>query len=542
MALSATAAAVAAPPDSAPPTYFNDGTPRGADPYVLYDRRSGYYYAYSTEGADRGFYFGIYRSPDLATWEHVPGGALPVKDPRQWAHDWFWAPEVYHNEKTGIYFMFYAGRMNTRIAENFEDPDFAQACKIGVAVAKSPVGPFHNIAASPIDYFPYDPAYRDINGLLGDGGMRPPATQQTGERVPLGTYLPSIDPDVCFDRDGRIYLYFSRNAYRDWVWDTDLGKYLEEARIYAVELDSGWWRDPRGATMPRIAGSYRNANRGPHDLAGSRRKDGFTPIIDYDSDKQSWENAHVDDYANSGGRKKDRRWEEGSTTFRVENPNGPPVYLLTYSANNFENQYYGVGYAFAASPLGPWRKSPANPVLSRNPAIGLYSPGHGCVIDSPDGKEHFYVHHGRHSLEGPRYLYTEELRFSGGPSPKLEILSSPRDRPLPSGVTPITVRASQPELRLRSGQSATLAVSVTSAAGASFSLAHPLNRLRAVIVPESAGQAVVSGNQVTVTKSESGAARLRVYYQRKRADGTYFDVVNPDDRRPAADIPLVGGP
>ena len=56
-------------------TYFNNAALPAADPYVLHDKRSGYYYAYSTDGADPGYYFGVYRSADLATWQKVPGGA-----------------------------------------------------------------------------------------------------------------------------------------------------------------------------------------------------------------------------------------------------------------------------------------------------------------------------------------------------------------------------------------------------------------------------------------------------------------------------------
>ena len=63
-------------------TYFNNAALPAADPYVLHDKRSGYYYAYSTDGADPGYYFGVYRSADLATWEKVPGGALPVERPQ----------------------------------------------------------------------------------------------------------------------------------------------------------------------------------------------------------------------------------------------------------------------------------------------------------------------------------------------------------------------------------------------------------------------------------------------------------------------------
>src|SRR6201995_3399198 len=77
-------------------TYFNDASMAAADPYVLYDRKSGYYYPYSTEGAEAGYYFAVYRSADLATWERAAPGALPVNDPKQWGNDWFWAPEVYY--------------------------------------------------------------------------------------------------------------------------------------------------------------------------------------------------------------------------------------------------------------------------------------------------------------------------------------------------------------------------------------------------------------------------------------------------------------
>src|SRR3954451_19552017 len=60
LALGAAASAGAATRTDA--TYFNEAAPAAADPYVLHDSRSGYYYAYSTDGADDGYHFGIYRS------------------------------------------------------------------------------------------------------------------------------------------------------------------------------------------------------------------------------------------------------------------------------------------------------------------------------------------------------------------------------------------------------------------------------------------------------------------------------------------------
>lgn len=539
-ASAATASPPAAPAarQTATPTYFNDARTIGADPYVHFDRRSGYYYAYSTEGAAQGFHFAIYRSPDLATWQRLPGGALPANDPKQWAHDWFWAPEVYHNEKTGLYFLFYSGRMNRDIARHFKYADFEEASKVGVAVSRSPEGPFLNIAAAPIDYFPYDPAYHDVNRIMDAAQKLPPATKEAGARAPLGTYLPFIDPNVFFDDNGRMYLYFSRNAYRNWVWDADLGKYIEESNIYVVELDTAWWHDPKGETMPRIAASYLNANRAPNDPANVR-KDGFTPVINYGSDKQAWENAHVDDYAKSDGRKKNRRWSEGSTTLKVQPRSGGPMYLLLYSANNFENEHYGVGYAVAESPLGPWKKSAANPVLAQHPERRLYSTGHGSVVASPDGREWYYVHHARQSTRDRRRLYTQRMQLELGRPPTLSIDASTKDEPLPSGVAPFGIQAAQRELRARPQEALEVAVTVTSALGAAFDLAHPLNRLRAELADAGAGRVVVEGGRVKAILTQTRETRLRIYYQRGKADGSYADVLKDDGRPVMLEIPIV---
>ena len=166
--------------------------------------------------------------------------------------------------------------------------------------------------------------------------------------------------------------------------------------------------------MPAIARSYRGANDRPGGPNGPRR-DKYDQILSYDEDKQAWENADVNDYALSGGEKKDRRWEEGSTTFahsfRDAAGHRRTAYYLTYSANNWETPQYGVGYAVADDPLGPWRKAPNNPILSQDAQIGMYSTGHGDIEFSPDGRELYYVHHGRPTPTDPqRRLYTDRMR------------------------------------------------------------------------------------------------------------------------------------
>jgi GH43 family beta-xylosidase len=513
-------------------TYFNDAALPAADPYVLHDKRSGYYYAYSTDGADPGYYFGVYRSADLATWKKVPGGALPANDPKQWGNDWFWAPEVYYNARTRLYFMFYAARSDANKKNWFGYADFEEPSKTGVAVSRSPAGPFHNIANQPIDYNPYDPDYHDVNLIMGPDQKKPPATLAEGETAPLGTYIPFIDPDVFFDSDGRTYLYFSRNAYRNWVWDTDLGKYIEESNIYAVELTNDWWNDPRGQTMPTIAPAYRGANASPGGPSGPRR-DGWVRILDYDHDKQAWENADVNDYAATGGEKKDRRWAEGSSTLKTYGPDGRPTYYLTYSANNWETPQYGVGYATASSPLGPFTKSPTNPILSQDAAIGMYSTGHGSFAVSPDESQLYYVHHGRPSPTEPqRRLYTERAFLDPG-SLGLSIDQATSDRPIPSGVAPYSMGASARTLFLRAGSSKRLAWRVWSADGAALALGNPLNRVRATSAnPAVASVADAGGSAGMVVAHAPGRTTVTLTYQREHASGAYVDVYN--GRRPVS--------
>lgn len=528
--LSAHASRPGAPGSATDATYFNDARFAAADPYVLFDKASGYYYAYSTDGADRGWHFAIYRSADLATWQKLPGGALPADDPNQWGNAWFWAPEVYHNPKTGLYYMFYAARSDANAQRWFGYADFEEPCKVGVAVSRSPAGPFHNITDEPIDYWPYDPNYHDVNLIMGPDQKKPPATLEQGQTAPLGTYIPFIDPDVYFDDTGKIYLYYSRNAYRNWVWDSDLHKYIEESNIYAVQLNTGWWDDPSGRTMPTVTASYVDANNKPGDRS-PRREDGFVPVLDYAHDKQAWENADVNDYAKSGGTMKDRRWEEGSTTVK-RYVDGRPVYYLTYSANNFQSPEYGVGYATASSPLGPWRKYAGNPILHQSAQVGMYSTGHGSVIASPDGSQLYYVHHGRPTPTTYRRLYTDRLRIDAaqpdpGGDPTMSIDQSTTDEPIPSGVAPYTIRATPHTISLRPGSSESVAWQVRSADRAALALDNPLNRVEATIDdPAVAELADLGSSTGRVVGRHAGHTWLRLSYQREKAAGGYQDVTD----------------
>lgn len=77
---------------------------------------------------------------------------------------------------------------------------------------------------------------------------------------------------------------------------------------------------------------------------------------------------------------------EGPTVFK----NGDLYYML-YSANDFTNKDYAVGYATSASPLGPWNKENNSPFISQQ-ILNYPGTGHGDLFYSPSG-EMYYVFH-----------------------------------------------------------------------------------------------------------------------------------------------------
>lgn len=559
------------------PQFYNSARHAAADPYVFYDSSSGQYYTYSTEGADDGSNFAIYSSPDLSTWHKYAGGVLKACydadgnaiDGGQacWARDWLWAPETYYNEKTGWYFFFFAGRLREDLAKDyFRYSAFEEPSKIGVAVSRSPTGPFEEIESKPIDYYPFDPTYHDVNLIMDEEQMLPPQSLGEGETAPKGTFIPTIDPNILFDEDGRVYLYTSRNAYRNWNWDEDRGKYIEESNIIVVELERDWWDDPEASTMPEIVASQKNVHaeeapklpcnitsyNGTGELGSPLRKDGWKTVISYGADPQEWENFHVNDYDTYNGTRKDRRWSEGSTVITRPDADGNPVYLLLYSANNYEASNYGVGFATAESPLGPFYKSSANPVLSQLPdaEIPIYSTGHGSIVASPprskrdkvgaqevtlrtpEGSELFYIHHARNATIHDRSIYTtrmtlDESAISVGSDDAISMHLTPLDQPLPKGTYPIKLEVKCTGNSGSNTGKRQISVRVLSKTGAPFDLSEHSNRVVALAGTKEAASIEEDSNQEGSFLLSFGDDYVirELAYQRLSVDGTWATVV-----------------
>ncbi|HEY9560695.1 MAG TPA: glycoside hydrolase family 43 protein [Anseongella sp.] len=247
--------------------------------------------------------------------------------------------------------------------------------RIGVAVADKPTGPFKDIRNAPV----FDPGY------------------------------PIIDANVFFDDDGRVYLYYSRCCYKHAVeseiaeWANKKGWYdeIEESWVYGVELHPD---------LTSVKGEPRLLLR---------------PPVKMDDKQAEWESRSVTSH------EVNRRWTEGSFTFKHAG-----TYYMMYSANHFGGEHYAVGYATAESPLGPYVKSPGNPVLEKNTAHGgkVTGTGHNSITFSPDGTEMFCVYHGRTAATGQQRMVFID---------RMEILNDGRlvvhgpvtePQPLPSGL------------------------------------------------------------------------------------------------------------
>ena len=168
-----------------------------------------------------------------------------------------------------------------------------------------------------------------------------------------------IDADVLFDKNGKLYLYYSRVAYKHPVksevadWANSKGWYdeVEESWVYGVQL------------KPDFSGII-----GEPVLL-------LRPPVSMKDKQAAWDSRSVT------SREVNRRWTEGSVSFRKGN-----TYYIMYSANYFGGKNYVVGYATSKNPLGPFVKSDDNPILSKNIDQGgiVTGTGHNSITYSTD--------------------------------------------------------------------------------------------------------------------------------------------------------------
>ncbi len=111
------------------------------------------------------------------------------------------------------------------------------------------------------------------------------------------------------------------------------------------------------------------------------------------------------DAAWEGSRTGEWFWNEGPTVLRRRGR-----YVQMYSGGYYGDASYGVGFATADSPRGPWVKAPHNPVFVSGPRIS--GPGHHCVTTGPDGVTPYAVYHGYVDGLPGRKVHVDRLHWS----------------------------------------------------------------------------------------------------------------------------------
>jgi beta-xylosidase len=99
------------------------------------------------------------------------------------------------------------------------------------------------------------------------------------------------------------------------------------------------------------------------------------------------------------------RVNEGSFIIKHNNK-----YFMTYSANSYESQQYGVGFATADHVTGPWKKYAMNPILQqREELVGV---GHSALFRDKNGELRivFHAHNSKQKIH-PRTMHIGTVKF-----------------------------------------------------------------------------------------------------------------------------------
>lgn len=302
--------------------YRNDKQGIAADPFLLDDTqegRSGYYYAYSTQGVNF-----VYRSKDLAHWEAVRHTVNISNDDVSkaiWAD--IWAPEVVYDEEADKYFMYFSAT-----PQNGNGAQYLMY----LATSDSPEGPFELVnfldaGSCDNNTHDYDTSVYDASFAkyqlfdpedFGEAAKELSYDNFKGGSVVGTGYLQTIDPhpfiDPVADDDGKHkkYLYFVGNA----------GSNVN----FVVEMEN--WYTPKWETLNDVM-HY-----------------GYYTVEDYNKVKEGEKNIPTVPYETSG-------INEGPT---VIYNSANKKYYLTYSTGNYKDASYQLCQAVSDYPDRDFRK------------------------------------------------------------------------------------------------------------------------------------------------------------------------------------------
>jgi beta-xylosidase len=97
------------------------------------------------------------------------------------------------------------------------------------------------------------------------------------------------------------------------------------------------------------------------------------------------------------------------------------IYYMTYSANSYESQFYGIGVARATSINGPWVKYEGNPIYQKpGSLVGI---GHSAMFTDKDGNLRIVFHaHNSTSQIHPRHMFISSVTFEDKDGEKIMVI------------------------------------------------------------------------------------------------------------------------
>ena len=286
------------------------------------------------------------------------------------------------------------------------------------------------------DYYAYGTGSDVGNGRQSDGRMFPVLRSRDlvnwihigGALEPLSTdgTAPYWAPEIA-ERDGTFFMYYAMNMRLRVATSRDpAGPFIDAGRdLFPDEpfsIDASPFYDARDRQWYLFfAKDFFDGRVGTGTAVVPLADDMMTPlaapqvVVRAGSDWQIFQRNR---------RWYDRDWDAWHT---VE---GPFVrerygrYYCLYSGGCWETADYGVSYAVADHPLGPWRDewSATGPVVLRGIPDKVLGPGHNSVIRGPDGQTDFMVYHAWDPARSARRLcidplvYTAEGPRCDGPS------------------------------------------------------------------------------------------------------------------------------
>ena len=205
-----------------------------------------------------------------------------------------------------------------------------------------------------------------------------------------------LAPEV-YEINGVFYMYYSANEHICVATsDSPLGPFTQKIRKPMIEnekcIDNSLFIDEDGT--PYLF--FDRFNDGLNIWVAELEKDYMTikentmhPCIHV---SQKWEEVWP-------------RVNEGSFVVKHED-----LYYMTYSANSYESQFYGIGCATATDIMGEWKKYDTNPLLQK--PEGLVGVGHSAMFVDKEGSLRI-VYHAHKDMQHihPRAMYIGKVDF-----------------------------------------------------------------------------------------------------------------------------------